>query len=234
MPRRVLWQTEVGFRMWSMDHPGPDTDIFEVYMESPRLILRGEAEMGSSSTHRSDTQNTDIATHEISHVVDQIVKGNVNFLFGVMSPLVISAEAAPDFPLRTFREIVAAHPSRNVYNSTNGLAVGNRNKYLVNLTDTEFLEPPIQKRAATIIRTCHYGATLLTHGRHAFLPVTRGSIVMADVDQAIEELNLAHANSTMPDHPPTEPFRNWLGKYRLAELYREIDAINAQPKGLFQ
>lgn len=59
---RTLWQTEVGSKMWRMERPDSDTDIFEAYVVPTRDILRGIARQNS---HFNQKDNVDTARHEI-------------------------------------------------------------------------------------------------------------------------------------------------------------------------
>ena len=115
-----LFTTEIGSTIWQMRHPKSDTDLFRVYVASTEEILKGTPNTKSKFTQED---NTDIALHEIGKVVEQLLKGNFNFLVGVMSPLTVSVIRQP---LKRFylklEDIVKENVSKNWYHSIHGLA----------------------------------------------------------------------------------------------------------------
>jgi len=129
--------------MWNMQHNESDIDLFTCYIYPNYELLTGQKR--PDSFHNVDEKGWELffgkmrvgnAGHEIGKVISQLLKSNVNFLWGVMSPI--------DFGLRSFdsrhdscpllielREIVKANLCKQVFHSINGLAVHNYQKYFV-------------------------------------------------------------------------------------------------------
>ena len=203
-----LFTSTVGSDIWGMRHPKSDTDLFRVYVASTEEILKGTANTRSKFIQKD---NTDIALHEVGKVVEQLLKGNLNFLVGVMSPLTVSV-AAP--PLTKFysdlQNIVKENISKNCYHSIRGLAVHNYKKYIESGKDDS------ERRCNKILRVLQFGKTLLDTGKFEFKPFRGG--VPDDIEVWIGWLNEAYKYSLLPEMPDETFCRDWLYNLRLYEL----------------
>ncbi len=207
-----FFTTEVGSTIWQMRHPKSDTDLFRVYVASTEDILKGTANTRSKFIQEN---NTDIALHELGKVIEQLLKGNLNFVTGVMSPIVV--EAHNPLMLHELRDIVRDNISKNSYHSIHGFAVHNYKKYIGSGKDNS------ERRCNRILRVLQFGITLLNTGKFEFKPFSGG--VDYEIEEWIEILDDAYSKSTLPDKPDEEPFRQCLFDVRIAEWginYRKV------------
>jgi len=195
-----LFVTEVGSSMWGMQRPDSDTDLFQVYVASTKDILRGTADVRSKFIQ---VDNQDIAVHEVGKVVEQLIKGNFNFLVGVMSPVVVESN---EFH-RELVDIVKNNVAKNCYHSIRGLAVHNYKKYIESEKD------PSERRCNKIIRVLKFGVNLLRTREFVFKPIVGGT--PEEVLRWLSELDLVYTTSRLPDRPDEGEFREWLYKVRL-------------------
>lgn len=199
-----FFTTEVGSTIWQMRHAGSDTDLFRVYVASTEEILKGTANTRSKFIQENDI---DIALHELGKVTEQLLKGNLNFLVGVMSPIVV--EAHNPLMLHELRGIVIDNISKNCYHSIHGLAVHNYKKYIESGKDNS------ERRCNKILRVLQFGMTLLNTGKFEFKPFSGG--VDYEIEEWIEILDDAYKSSTLPEKPNESAYRAWLYKIRLYE-----------------
>jgi hypothetical protein len=220
----VLFRTVVGSHMWGQNHPGSDTDVFECYVAPTRDILRGTAY--TRSEFDQSVEGRDVARHEIGHVIDQLLKGNVNFVWGVTSPVVESALPIT-YPLvegytwlRALRLVLTANPSRNIYHSIHGLAQKNMAKYIDDPRVAADLGPErIQKKLRTIVRTCEFGSRWLNGEGADYRPgLTQAKYEPNDVIHAANVLQFNYEGSKLLDAPDPTPFRDLLERIRMDEL----------------
>lgn len=206
---RELWTTNVGSHMWDMERPDSDIDLFKVYQCSSKYILMGIAD--TKSLH-STSCNVDESTHEIGKVIDMLIKGNVNFVWGVVSPLVVRDT---ELHLRYLKDIVENNLSKNIFYSINGLAQHNYRKYLCGKS----LSPKgkLLKKLKTIIRTLRFGIYFFENHKFYFAPV-KDNIVLADYWLTLKEFQIAYANCSLPEKPDELPYREYLLKLRLDDL----------------
>lgn len=203
-----FFTTKIGSHIWQMNTEYSDTDLFRVYVASTEEILKGTANTKSKFTQRD---NTDIALHEIGKVVEQLLKGNLNFLVGVMSPLTVSVAEPPlhGFYLK-LRYIVKENISKNCYHSIHEFAVHNYKKYIESGKDDS------ERRCNKILRVLEFGKTLLDTGKFEFKPFKEG--VPDDIEAWIEMLDTAYKYSLLPEKPDETFYRDWLYNIRLYEL----------------
>ena len=211
-----FFTTTIGSDIWGMRHAKSDTDLFRVYVASTEEILKGTWNMKSKFTQKD---NIDIALHELGKVVEQLLKGNFNFLVGTMSPIVVGAHN-PLF-LHELREMVRENISKNCYHSIHGLAVHNYKKYIVSGKDDS------ERRCNKILRVLQFGKDVLDTQPHvingrivfntkfAFKPFSGG--VPDDIEAWIYQLDEAYKYSQLPEKPDEEVYRDWLYKIRLYE-----------------
>ncbi len=73
--------------MWQMDHPGSDTDLFIAVLAPTKAILRGELNPDISWVNYTGPKDENY--HELGRIVQQVLRGNWNYVSGVMSPIVL-------------------------------------------------------------------------------------------------------------------------------------------------
>lgn len=200
---KKVFCTMVGSHMWGMQHKGSDIDQFVCYLTPTEKILDGTAELKSFVEKEN---GNDVAYHEASKVVEQLLTGNVNFLWGVMSPIAVVTGNWHEWLKGIVRENVA----KNCYHSIHGLATHNYKKYIESGKDAS------EKRCNTIGRTINLGLVILTMGEFKFVAVTRTT--PDDIVKGIEALDEAYKASKLPEEPNPIPFREWLFRLRLLDL----------------
>lgn len=140
---KVLWTSVVGSHAWGMERPDSDWDFFEVYQAPTREFLLGRTHSGGHESHGlyHDGVVWDKTSSEIGHFVNQIMKGNINFIIALMAPT-----TEPGTVLRGFRyqrngtgtiarvhaelqDIFRANLAKNIFPSTAGMVASNLNKY---------------------------------------------------------------------------------------------------------
>lgn len=211
---QTLWITKIGSHLWLMDRPDSDIDIFTAYMVPTEDILSGE-NRGSGSHHSggAGAGETDSVSHEIGKIIDQLIKGNINFLVGTLSPLVLFQH---DDRLSTLKSIVLEHgQTKACTHSIRGLAVHNYKKYLTGSYTAD--EQVITKKCNTINRVLFFGINLLNGNGFEFAPVKDQT--PDDVERVLDEFDKAVLASDLPDKTDQKPFREYLLDVRLRELH---------------
>lgn len=209
-----FFTTLVGSHIWRMDTASSDRDMFRVYVASTEGILRGTA--NTKSEFVQEVEGEDLAVHEVGKVVEQLLKGNVNFLIGVISPMLLSEHESADSFLYELQCIVRRTISKNCYKSIHGLGKHNYIKYLESGKDDS------ERRCNKICRVLAFGHNLLLTGNFEFTPFTGGT-----PEAVVEWLGLlddAYKNSPLPEVPDEGPFRDWLYQVR---RYEERFAIKS-------
>jgi len=200
-----FFTTIFGSDIWGMRHSKSDIDLFRVYVATTEEVLKGTANIRSKFIEEGDT---DIALHEIGKVIEQLLKGNMNFIIGVMSPIVV--ESYNPVLLHELRDIVRENISKNCYHSIHGMAMHNYKKYVESGFDKS------ERRCNKILRVLKFGQRLLREGKVVFEPVVGGTSKM--IEEELKNLEVAYKNSELPEKPNEEPFREWLYNLRLYEL----------------
>ena len=203
----ILWETNIGSHMWKMERPESDFDIYRAYIVPTTDILKGIARQNS---HQEMDGLIDRASHEIGVIINQLLKGNVNHLWGTMSPIILTSNPA----LQTLRSIVEKNISKNIFNSINGMAYHNYQKYVI----SRDLDPKMmEKKCNTVVRTLNFGIAILKGEEFKFEPVWE--CTLKDIQTKMEELEWAYKSSSLPDNPPDEDaFRTFLLELRLSQL----------------
>lgn len=211
---RIIGETIIGSDVWKMNTRYSDIDTFRVYAEKPENILIGRKDYFPGFVQ---LENTDIATHEAGKVVDELIRGNINYLVGVLSPNVVTSLTEFD----KLREIVRNNLAKNCYSSIHDMAQRNYLKYIVTEKDAG------TKKCNQIVRFINFGINLLLNHEIAF-----DACKNSDPDNVLEkisELNWAYEISTLPESPNEKPYREWLLKLRLDDLQRNkrssLDAL---------
>lgn len=205
-----LFKTIIGSHLWKMDSPDSDIDEFVAYIVPTKDILSGILRQNSHFT----SGDRDESRHEIGVVIEQLLKGNINFITGVMSDLVVSKK---EYYLDGLRYIVQSNLSKNCYNSIRGLSISNHKKYIHSgkLTGAE-----LQKKMDLVMRTINLGITLMNTGRVEFKPVYNTD--EKDVLAGLIALDVAYSNSELTDKPDEQPFRDYLFDLRIKELKGQL------------
>jgi len=199
----TLFKTVVGSHLWGMQRSDSDTDYFTVFAYPTKIFLMGYHPKMSLFKHGDVV---DEHLHEIEKTVQQLMKGNINFILGVMSPVVVQTSRYH----KELKNIVAAHPPKNVYHSIRGLAVHNYKLYVKERKD------PSERRMNKILRVLQFGITLLRTGKYEFKPFYGGTPKM--VEQMISELDRAYKESKLEDSIPEDILREYLYRVRMQFL----------------
>lgn len=200
---KILFKTIVGSHVWNMDTYESDIDEFHAYIVPTTDILSG---LCRDNSHFSTVGN-DISSHEIGKIINHLIKGNINFITGVASDFVLCDRKNFRFDLF---DILQENISQECYNSINGIAVSNYNKYILRRYEVNNT-----KRINQILRNLNFGINLLNTGEIKFEKFT-GTV--KDIKPMIEELKIAKENSKLPEKSDPLPFRNYLKDLRIAEL----------------
>jgi predicted nucleotidyltransferase len=92
---KILYISCVGSHMWRMESKESDIDLVMIYTVSTRRILRGEkfpvAIRQEMVARRGGIYDT--LGWEIGHLIDLLIKGNINAIWYATSPLVIMPSA---------------------------------------------------------------------------------------------------------------------------------------------
>lgn len=208
MTKNVLFSTIIGSHVWDMNTKMSDTDIFEAYVAPTKDILKGIANTKSNSIQQG---GNDIVQHEIGKILDQLLKGNVNFIIGVMSPLSITGRK---IYRQELMDIVATHMAKNCYYSIHDMAQHNHKKYIESEKDTS------ERRCNKILRVLKFGQRMLMGEGFLFEKVEAGTPEQTTMQ--IKRLDAALDILTLPEKPYEEPFRDWLYQVRLDEWSNKI------------
>ena len=117
---KTLFISCVGSHMWGMQSQESDIDLVMIYIAPTRAILRGER---ISPTVRQQItarggEIYDTLGWEIGHLINQLIKGNVNAIWYVTSPLVIKPSSIQE----ELSALVQANLCRQTYHSIKGMA----------------------------------------------------------------------------------------------------------------
>lgn len=225
MTQTELWVTNVGSHMWRMNRPDSDVDLFRCYAASTEEILSGIVAPGG--THFSQQDGTDLQSHEVGAWVEQLLKMNPNYLWGLFSPLVVRERGRYRKDLAA---LIRAGLSKQVYWPVMGMIASNRRKYVESGRD------PSPKRINQMVRAGRWGRSVLLYGQpDRFMPIENGSILQNGrvvesgtpeaVEVTLERLDSAYRTSILPERVPEESVRavrNWLLRVRLDELDEKL------------
>jgi len=213
---KTLFTTNVGSHAWSMNNKDSDIDVFSVKIASTKHILEGTEFSRSSHTGNAGSGQIDEVTHEIGKVIDELIKGNINFLIGTMSPIVLYQK---DDYLHTLKQLIINYcQTKACVHSIKGLAVHNYKKYIVG-SDTA-REYSIPKKCNMINRTLLFGIHIMNGNGFVFAPVTRQT--PQDVINMTQQFDEAVKKSSIPEETSPMPFRNFLFQLRKKELFDEL------------
>lgn len=201
---KIIGKTTVGSHIWKMNHKYSDIDYFEIYMVSSKSILDGSAKDKSGCTTSPDE---DVASHEIGHVINNLLTGNINFIIGVLSDQIV--ETSSEF--EKLREITRKNISKATASSIMGMASRNYEKNIINKKDDSL------KKRNQIMRVLKFGQEFLLKGSLEFLPY-EGEATNDDILENISILQGCEHVSEIRDVPNGKDFRDWLYMTRLNHL----------------
>lgn len=212
----MFWETNVGSHMWQMERPESDTDIFACVISRTDSLLAGypPARPNAFTKEEPDGGKRDYSVFEIGHVVNQVIKSNVNFLWGVFSPLRlrVDAELRPQYD--EFMQLAKISLSKDCYHSIHGLAKSNYERYI---RDKDLPDKKRAKKARQVVRTIRFGINLLEEETLVFAPVWEA--VLSDIPIALKDLEKAHSVSKLPETCPNEKaIRDWLVRLRMGVM----------------
>jgi len=237
--KTILFRTIVGSHMWGQHHSQSDTDYFECYVVDTRSILLGDRYNRGKKT-KGDNWEKD--SFEIGHVIEMLLKGNVNFLWGVMSPKIDLVTTNIDPNMWDLRKIVRDNLSKATMHSIKGFAVHNLwhwfglkvDKEVNHITgETRFFvkdtKPPrlnkTDKKYWKILNTCartlDFGIKLLRNGVLDF-DNPKGAKHPNAILSLLGELETAYKESNLPEKPDPEPFEKFLISIRRREWLIDV------------
>lgn len=210
---QILFKTCVGSHMWKMERPDSDLDYFVAQIAPTRKILDGTA--NTLSEHIQSDFNIDMSAHEIGKIIDMLLKGNVNFIWGVLSPVVPYEYKNYH---KNLRDIVLAGLSKNISKSIYGMARHNYERYIRdNMGEKDVSGELLIKKANTIVRTLNFGVEILQERPISFSGFKNQT--MKEVLDWMKILLDAETYSSLPNKPPNEEkFRQYLYESRMENL----------------
>jgi hypothetical protein len=204
---KTLFVSCAGSHMWGMQNEESDIDLVIIYIAPTRSILRGER---IPMTVRQEIETRDGEIYdtlgwEAGHLINQLVKGNVNAIWYAASPLVIK----PSLAQEELSALVRANLCRETYRSIKGMAESQ-------IKSEE--NPRIAgKGYRTALRTINFGIGLLSEEKISFAPVLHTPTVKEVLD-GMARLDEAYEKSRLPDLPDEDVFRDFLLRLRLEEI----------------
>jgi predicted nucleotidyltransferase len=228
-----LFVNAVGSHMWSMQTEQSDVDLALVYIVDTNDLLAGHhIPTKKNRIFQEHGTEYDIQYYELGHIMNLLLKGNVNAIWAVCSPVQYplfemnaeSINSAVPEPVMQFgarvkqelKSLVESNLSKNSYFSIRGMA---ESQYLDHEKRKDVMPPG--KALKTCIRTCMFGIELLTNNRLVFAQpaeIKQNNLKM-EAEWYLTQLDETFAyKSQLPDTPPENQFRDFLLKCRLAIL----------------
>jgi hypothetical protein len=208
---RTVFISCTGSHMWGMNTSESDIDLVIIYIALTRSLLRGERILPTVrqriTAHRGEIYDT--LGWEIGHLINQLIKGNVNAIWYATSPLVISPSSVQE----ELSALVRTNLSRATYRSIRGMAESQIRSEGKPSNDAKIAG----KGLRTAMRTINFGIRLLSEGRICFSPAI-GEPGAERVWEGMRRLEEAYESSPLPDRPPEDVFRDFLMRLRLEEM----------------
>jgi hypothetical protein len=204
---KTLFISCVGSHMWGMQNEESDIDLVMIYIVPTRAILRGEKVLHTVRQEIAARKGEiyDTLGWEVGHLINQLIKGNVNAIWYANSPLVIK----PSIVQEELSALVQANLCRQTYHSIKGMAESQ-------IKSEE--KPKIAgKGYRTALRTIDFGIRLLSEDKICFEPVLHTPTVR-EVMEKLGQLQEAYEASRLPDLPDEDAFRDFLLRLRLEEM----------------
>ena len=213
---KILYISCVGSHMWGMESKESDIDLVMIYIVPTKRILRGEKfpatirqEMAARGGGIYDTLGW-----EIGHLIDLLIKGNVNAIWYATSPLVIMPSALQE----ELSAIVQANLCRESYHSIKGMAESQIKSETgqLKLSGAGLVKRP-GKGYRTALRSINFGIELLREARISYEPVMHDP-THEELKEGMNQLDEAYRQSMLPDLPDEDQFRDFLLRQRLKEM----------------
>ncbi|MDD2834639.1 MAG: nucleotidyltransferase domain-containing protein [Methanothrix sp.] len=208
---KTLFISCVGSHMWGMNSQESDIDLVMIYIAPTRSLLRGEKIMPTvrqQITARGG-EIYDTLGWEIGHLINQLIKGNINAIWYATSPLLVK----PSILQEELSALVQANLCRQTYYSLKGMAESQ-----IKSEEKPAAKPRIAgKGYRTALRTINFGISLLSEGKICFAPVLHTPGAEA-VMEKMQQLDEAYASSLLPDRPDEDAFRELLLRLRIEDL----------------
>jgi predicted nucleotidyltransferase len=206
---KTLFISCVGSHMWGMQSSESDIDLVMIYIAPTRALLRGER-ISPTVRQRITARGGEIYDTlgwEIGHLINQLIKGNVNAIWYATSPLVIK----PSSVREELSSLVQANLCRETYHSIKGMSQSQ--------IKSEEKPKVAGKGYRTALRTMNFGIKLLSEGKICFAPAL-GTPGAGEVMEKMRQLEEAYEASPLPDRPDEEAFRELLLRLRMEEMAR--------------
>jgi len=239
--KTILFRNIVGSHMWGQHHSESDIDKFEVYIFDTRSFMLGERHDRCKSTKVIvDGVEEETISCEIGHVIEQLMKGNINHIWGVMSPKRDLVTTNIDPTVLDLQRVVSLNLSRATVHSIRGFVIHNLKHWYGIILDKVvnhitggvgyFIKKrkiprllPEDKKYWKILNTCArtlgFGITLLREGILDFdHPI--GAKTTGEIITLLNVLELAYKGSNLPDKPDPVPFEEYLLWTRFNDLKR--------------
>lgn len=210
---RTLFITCVGSHMWRMNNEESDVDLAVIYIAPTSAILRGERIPATTGQQMNVRRGIvyDTLGWEMGHLINQLLKGNINAIWYTTSPIVVQ----PSPYQGELRSLVEKNLCRNTYRSLAGMAGSQIEEGKKSGTDGK------GKGLRTALRTLNFGIELLTRGRLSYEPVCYTPDLDVVLDKKQQLLD-AYESSNLPDLPDEDVFREFLFRLRMNELKGKI------------
>lgn len=213
MPHNIttLFATIYGSHLWSMDTPQSDFDIAEIYQVPSEIILSGASypETLPQKKYESDNIQVEKTMWEIEHLIKYLLKGNQNAIWMTCSPLIL--KTCPEHA--ELVKIIKGNLCKNTYHSCKGMSESQiSDSYKRNLG---------MKGLRSAWRTTNFGINLLLYNKVLFESAPE-KVTLEMCKQKLMELDNAYQESSLPEFPNEEPFRQWLYKLRMNELNQKL------------
>jgi predicted nucleotidyltransferase len=207
---RTLFISCVGSHMWGMNSPESDIDLVMIYIAPTRSLLRGDKVPYTIRQQIAPKNGKiyDTLGWEIGHLINQLIKGNINAIWYVTSPLIIK----PSRVQEELSALVRTNLCRQTYHSIKGMAESQ-----IKSEEKPGAKPNIAgKGYRTALRTINFAIHLLSEGKICFAPVLH-TPHKDEVMEKMQQLDESYASSLLPDRPDEDAFREFLLKLRMDE-----------------
>ncbi len=201
--------------MWGMEDLSSDHDLFCCYATPSSEYLRtgNFHPTRAAKTHQIiDWQEYDFQYMEIGHLVNLLVKGNINAIWAVCSPIVHEDNSY----LHNLIEIVKNNLSRASYASINGMAHSQLNDVIKRAA----VKDPLKSKA-TACRTLVFGSNMLEGNGLKFEPAT-GEFTPKRIGEEFRRLEEAKENSSLLEEVNDKEFRDFLFGLRMDEIVKGV------------
>lgn len=218
--------------MWGMNHPRSDVDVAQIYTDDSIKILLGKTNKGGQE---SKIGKYDISKFEFGHVIEQLKKANLNFIWHTTSPIWKPFSNYGTIIHNHLEELVKNNLSKEVFYSIAGLTRNNIRKYFdIYLPFGKKINPKeystyeidlpiktIRKKLWLISRTLLFGLNILRLHKIKYQDprsIFNENIKLQNVLKLYNKFIKAYEISTLPDKPNKEEFNKILYAFRLTEV----------------